>query len=161
MSITEVGIVRVVTPCKAGLFQLMINALTFDIIPFRRGRALSTLMMHGSDINCCEAYMEARDKEVAAFITDLLEMQVRTVVANGFVNAHDESNIKTFMDETRPYIDVKKLIVRARDIFYPRPFEPPYYFKANHPSYNKSAPRDFFNYFGAPMGDDGLKWKTI
>mmetsp|Transcript_22710 Transcript_22710/g.57236 ORF Transcript_22710/g.57236 Transcript_22710/m.57236 type:complete len:540 (-) Transcript_22710:64-1683(-) len=117
-----------------------------------RKAALPALMLHGSDMNKMQFYKESRDTEVAGFLIDLLEMQVRCVVACGFVCAHEEDNLKVLLKCQGPYCNPRKIVPQDPYSRAPKPM---------HPSYQKGAPRDFFNYFGSPLGDDGLRWKPV
>mmetsp|Transcript_30128 Transcript_30128/g.85037 ORF Transcript_30128/g.85037 Transcript_30128/m.85037 type:complete len:472 (-) Transcript_30128:290-1705(-) len=119
-----------------------------------RSKAMNPLYLHGTDINANMVDYEARDEEVAAFLIGMIEMKVKAVVACGFTNAHEESNIKTLTD-MKPYLKPKSAAA-MQDIGFGGG-------RASHvhPSYSKGAPRDFFNYFGCCDGDDGIQWKTI
>mmetsp|Transcript_27420 Transcript_27420/g.77452 ORF Transcript_27420/g.77452 Transcript_27420/m.77452 type:complete len:427 (+) Transcript_27420:663-1943(+) len=114
-----------------------------------RGKVMNALDLHGSEINSNGVDDVLRDEEVAAFLIGMLEMKVKAVVACGYVNAHDESNIKTLID-LPPYFNQAKSPRGKADSH------------GNlHPSYRKGAPRDFFNYFGCCDGDDWIRWRTI
>jgi len=116
----------------------------------RRAKALRACVLHGEDIQRDSSLSGARDQEVAAFLVDVLEMRVKAVVACGFVGAHNESCVKTLTDLDRPYI-ASGIFECCNDL--------PSSIRMDHPSYSRGAPRDFFNYFGSPDGDDGLDWR--
>jgi len=91
----------------------------------------------------------SRNTEVAAFLTELLEMKVRCVIANGFTCAHNDCNPKTLMEMQAPHFDPMRVLPAG----YLRG-------RTTHSSYKLGCGRDFFNFFGSPNGDDGLPWKA-
>mmetsp|Transcript_15146 Transcript_15146/g.38526 ORF Transcript_15146/g.38526 Transcript_15146/m.38526 type:complete len:360 (+) Transcript_15146:165-1244(+) len=109
------------------------------------------IRLHGSDINKQRdgALVYSRNTEVAAFLTELLEMKVRCVIANGFTCAHNDCNPKTLMEMQAPHFDPMRVLPAG----YLRG-------RTTHSSYKLGCGRDFFNFFGSPNGDDGLPWKA-
>jgi len=103
-------------------------------------------LLNGSDINRSPCLKHARDDEVSGFLSDCVQMGIGLIVSNGFTHSYDMSNIKSITRIKGPYLNVEAH---------------PEIFDRSHPSYRRSCPRDFFNFFGDPDGDDGIDWKDV
>jgi len=109
---------------------------------------LPELWLSGGDINRFFYHKMKRDDEVIGFLAELNEMKVGAVVANGYPRAYTMTNLKTGLASKDSYAD---------ELFFQRPgFQT---MTRSDKAYHESTPRDFFNYFGARDGDDGLAWE--
>jgi hypothetical protein len=107
------------------------------------------LWMSGRDINKRIFHRVNRDEEVLGFLVGLKEMKVGTVIALGFPRSYNMTNIKTMIHSEHGYADYEmfsKPAFQALD--------------RDDTVYHRNTARDFFNYFGAKDGDDGLPWQN-
>lgn len=108
------------------------------------------LWMSGHDINQRIFHRVNRDEEVIGFLVGLKEMKVGTVIALGFPRSYNMTNVKTLICGKTGYADA--------DLFSRPAFQA---LERRDEVYKKNTARDFFNYFGAKDGDDGLPWRDI
>ena len=106
------------------------------------------VLYDGHDINYWSSSLIKRDLEVAGFVSMVIDLDIGLIVANGYTRAYDMFNMKTMKAVEGPYLGDNM----ARDNFV---------VDKERESYAKSKFRDFFNYFGDPDGDDGIKWDPV
>jgi len=108
------------------------------------------LWMSGSDINQRIFHRVNRDEEVIGFLVGLKEMKVGAVIALGFPRSYNMMNVKTMIQGEKGYADY--------DMFARPAFQA---LERRDTVYKRNTARDFFNYFGAKDGDDGLPWRDV
>ena len=111
---------------------------------------IKELWMSGSDINQRIFHRVNRDEEVIGFLVGLKQMKVGAVIALGFPRSYDMLNVKTMVYGKRGYADMDAASRPAYQAL-----------EARDPCYKRNTARDFFNYFGARDGDDGLPWRDV
>lgn len=108
------------------------------------------LWMSGQDINKRIFHRVNRDEEVVGFLVGLKEMKVGVVIALGFPRSYNMTNVKTMVCPDKGYAD--------DEMFAKPPFQT---LHRKDKVYQRNTARDFFNYFGAKDGDDGLGWRDV
>jgi len=111
---------------------------------------IKELWMSGSDINQRIFHRVNRDEEVIGFLVGLKQMKVGAVIALGFPRSYDMLNVKTMVYGKRGYADMDAASRPGYQAL-----------EARDPCYKRNTARDFFNYFGARDGDDGLPWRDV
>jgi len=108
------------------------------------------LWMSGSDINQRIFHRVNRDEEVLGFLVGLKQMKVGVVIALGFPRSYNMLNVKTMIYGKNGYADT--------DLFSKPGMRS---VQKMDECYKRNTARDFFNYFGARDGDDGLPWRDL
>jgi len=110
---------------------------------------IKELWMSGNDINQRIFHRVNRDEEVIGFLVGLKQMDVGVVIALGNPRSYNMLNVKTMLYGKGGYADA--------DVFS----KPGLSLDSRSETYKRNTARDFFNYFGAKDGDDGLPWRDI